>query len=86
MLRRVKLVVALVLLSTGFVLRADEIVADSPIQSIGLFKNGLAIVSRTLTVTKPGTYRLDDAPEPVHGTYWVSSVARAKIFIIAHTR
>jgi hypothetical protein len=52
---------------------ADETIVDSPIQSIGLFKNGLAIVTRTVTVTKAGTFRINDAPDPVHGTYWVTS-------------
>ncbi|HTL30185.1 MAG TPA: DUF4139 domain-containing protein [Tepidisphaeraceae bacterium] len=72
MLHRVKLALFLLVFLTAVLVRADEIVAESPIQSVGLFKNGLAIVTRTLTVTKPGTYRFEDAPEPVHGTYWVS--------------
>jgi len=42
---------------------------------VGLFKNGLAVIKREVTLGKAGTYVLDDVPEPVHGTYWIESVA-----------
>jgi hypothetical protein len=54
-------------------LPAEEVPAKSRIVSVGLFKNGLAVVRRELTVNGPGTFRLDDAPDPVHGTFWVES-------------
>lgn len=54
----------------------DEIPLTSRIESLGLFKNGLAVVRRSATVPGSGTYRLDDVPVPVHGTYWVESDAR----------
>ena len=55
--------------------RADETAAKSGIVEVGLFKNGLAVIKREVTLGKAGTYVLDDVPEPVHGTYWIESVA-----------
>ena len=55
--------------------RADETAAKSRIVAVGLFKNGLAVVKREVTLGKAGKYVLDDVPEPVHGTYWIESVA-----------
>jgi len=54
---------------------ADEQSVDSRITSIGLFKNGLAVVKRRVEVPMPGTYRVDDVPVPVHGTFWIESDA-----------
>ena len=53
--------------------RADEQAVKSRIVSVGLFKNGLAVVKREVDVPGPGTYRMADVPEPIHGTYWVES-------------
>ncbi len=53
--------------------RADDIPAQSKIVGVDLFKNGLVVVRREATLSKPGTYTLDDVPQPVHGTYWVES-------------
>jgi hypothetical protein len=51
--------------------------ADTPVKSklvgVDLFKNGLAVVKREVTLGKSGTYSLDDVPEPVHGTFWIDS-------------
>ena len=55
--------------------RADETAAKSRIVAVGLFKNGLAVIRREVTLGKAGTYVLDAVPEPVHGTYWIESVA-----------
>ncbi len=55
--------------------RADEMAAKSRIVAVGLFKNGLAVIKREVTLGKAGAYVLDDVPEPVHGTYWIESVA-----------
>jgi hypothetical protein len=54
---------------------ADETPVKSTVQSIGLFKNGFAVVRRTLTVPGAGTYRIDDVPTPVHGTFFIESPA-----------
>lgn len=45
------------------------------VASLALFKNGLAVVQRTASVESPGVYRLEDVPEPVHGTFWIESDA-----------
>src|SRR5437660_10651654 len=52
---------------------AQEPVAKSKIVSVGVFKNGLALVQQEVQVPGAGTYQLDTAPEPVHGTFWVKS-------------
>jgi len=52
-----------------------ETPVESRIVSVGLFKNGLAVVKRTVTVPGPGAYVLRDVPEPVHGTFWIESDA-----------
>lgn len=52
---------------------------SSSTRSIGLFKNGLAYVKRTLTVEKPGLYMIADVPEPVYGTFWVESSAKVTV-------
>lgn len=43
------------------------------IESVGLFKNGLAVVTRVIDVPGPGEYQLEDLPTPVHGTFFVQS-------------
>lgn len=53
--------------------QAEEMKAESKIVSIGLFKNGLAVVSREVEVNGPGTYMVEDVPKPIHGTYWIES-------------
>jgi hypothetical protein len=55
---------------------AEEKPAKSHIISLGLFKNGLAVVKRTVSVPGIGTYRVEDVPEPIHGTYWIESNAK----------
>lgn len=58
---------------------APAVAADTPVKSaivgVDLFKNGLAIVKREVTLGKPGTYTVDDVPQPVHGTFWIDSTA-----------
>lgn len=55
-----------------------EIPAESRIASVGLFKNGLAVIKRTIAIPAAGTYRLDHVPQPVHGTFWIESNARTE--------
>jgi len=52
---------------------AQEAVAKTKIVSVGVFKNGLALVQQDVQVPGAGTYQLDTAPAPVHGTFWVKS-------------
>lgn len=40
---------------------------------MGVFKNGLALVQQEIQVPGAGTYRLETAPNPVHGTFWIKS-------------
>jgi hypothetical protein len=52
---------------------AQETVAKSNIVSVGVFKNGLALVQQEVQVPGAGTYRLETVPSPVHGTFWIKS-------------
>jgi hypothetical protein len=52
---------------------AQEPVVKSKIVAAGLFKNGLAVIKREVILPGPGTFRLDNLPEPVHGTWWIES-------------
>jgi hypothetical protein len=53
----------------------EEPVAQSRIVAVSLFKNGLAVVKREVQIAEPGSYRLDVAPDAVHGTFWIESKA-----------
>lgn len=59
----------------GLSVRAQEETVESRIVSVSMFKNGLAVVERTVEVPGVGTYRVSDVPEPVHGTFWIESEA-----------
>jgi hypothetical protein len=72
-MRTFSTVLALFLFATA--LPAQEQVAKSKIVAAGLFKNGLAVIKREIDLPGPGTVRLEDVPEPVHGTWWVESSA-----------
>jgi hypothetical protein len=52
---------------------AGEQGVKSRILSLGMFKNGLTVVKRVVEIPGAGTYRIDDVPNPVHGTFWVES-------------
>src|SRR5258708_780200 len=72
---RTKLVITVALAPLLFAARVDaeEMPAKTRIVAVDLFKNGLAVVKREVTVNGSGTYVLDDVPQPVHGTYSVES-------------
>lgn len=53
--------------------RAQETPIKGKIVAVDLFKNGLAVVRCDVTLPKPGSYVLDEVPQPVHGTYWIES-------------
>ncbi len=72
-MRTLSLVLVSVLFASS--LSAQEPVAPSKIFAAGLFKNGLAVIKREIVLPGPGTYRLEDLPEPVHGTWWIESAA-----------
>ena len=73
---RTTVLAAIMLAIVSCVHAAEEIPAKSGIVSVGMFKNGLAYIKRELKVPGPGTYLVDDVPEPVHGTWWVQSDAQ----------
>jgi hypothetical protein len=52
---------------------ADEVKLDSPIESVALFKNGVAVVRRSAEIAGAGVYRVEDVPTPIHGTFWIES-------------
>jgi hypothetical protein len=66
-----KLIVALLLVTSS--IQAEEIPAKVRLVSLGLFKNGLTVVRKAASIPGPGTYRIDDVPEPVHGTFWIEA-------------
>ena len=45
----------------------------APIVRIGLYKNGLAVVTRTVTPDSTGTAVVDGSARPAYGTFWHSS-------------
>src|SRR5262245_63610647 len=67
------LAVGLAVLALAAPARADETPAASKIVAVDLFKNGLAVVKREVTLGKPGVYALDDVPVAIHGTYFVEA-------------
>lgn len=75
-MRRIWFVLAVTICLVGLSW-AEEAPAEkdvkSKVTSVALFKNGLAVVKRQINIEGPGTYRLADVPEPVHGTFWVES-------------
>lgn len=73
-MRRILVPLALMVSFASTVL-AEETPAQSRIVSIGLFKNGLAVVKRSVIIPDAGVYRVSDVPEPVHGTFWIESDA-----------
>ena len=73
---------ALALVTT---LPAPALAADVPVKSkivgVDLFKNGLAIVKREVTLGKAGSYSIDDVPQPVHGTFWIDSTSTVEAVV-----
>jgi len=57
---------------------AAETVVKSKVDSVGLFKNGLAVVKRSVKIDGNGTYRIENVPTPVHGTFWLESNAKVE--------
>src|SRR5262245_3427307 len=53
--------------------QAEPQMLESRILSVGLFKNGLAVVKREVKVPGEGEFAVAAMPDPVHGTFWVQS-------------
>jgi hypothetical protein len=60
---------------------ADETPAKPRIVGVDLFKNGLAVIKCEVTLGKPGTYVLEDVPQPVHGTFHVESATPVETLV-----
>ncbi|HEY3322220.1 MAG TPA: DUF4139 domain-containing protein [Planctomycetota bacterium] len=75
LLQRNNWLAALLALSSISAFGVEETPVKSAISSVGLFKNGLAVVRREVNVPGPGIYVVEDVPEPVHGTWWVQCEA-----------
>lgn len=71
-MRYVTLILLMAIAGTN-VAAAPEKAAASRVISVGLFKNGLAVVTREVETSGAGTYLVADVPSPVHGTFWVES-------------
>ncbi len=52
---------------------AEEIPVTPHVDSVGLFKNGVAVVRASFEAKQAGVYRWDDLPRPIHGSFWVES-------------
>lgn len=75
-----RLTLTIIAAAASFAATAEQ---SSRVVSAGLFKNGLASITREYTVPGPGTYTFDALGNPVHGTLWIESegpvVARSGI-------
>jgi hypothetical protein len=75
MQKRLSILLAVVVIAAlaGDSLAAESRVQSDLIKSIGLFKNGLAYVTREIQIAKTGESVLADLPTPTHGSFWVES-------------
>ena len=75
MSRPLTILVTICLLWTRCGAAPTSTIVSSQIESVGLFKNGLALVRRSVEIPGPGIYELKQLPDPVHGTFWTESDA-----------
>jgi len=68
--RHLRLAVLLACISVPKWCGAQEELLDSRIVSVSMFKNGLAFVERQTLPKGPGSFRIAEIPDPVHGTFW----------------
>lgn len=78
---RILVLAALAVLPDTPATAADATPVKSKIVGVDLFKNGLAIVKREVSLGKAGTYDLDDVPQPVHGTFWIDSTGTVDVVV-----
>jgi hypothetical protein len=67
-----------------FAMASEESVVKPEIESVGLFKNGIAVVRASFPIAGPGTYRWDHIPQVIHGTFWVES--DGEVSVLSTTR
>jgi hypothetical protein len=65
------------------VVAAEELSCEPQVDSMGLFKNGLAVVRTSFVAKGPGVYRWEHPPRTVQGTFFVES---AKPVIVRSTQ
>jgi len=49
-----------------------EAIAETQIERVSLFKNGVAMIELKADVPAEGDLELEDVPSPIHGTFWVN--------------
>ena len=59
--------------------------AESVITRVGLFKNGVGLVERTIAIPNDGTFHVAPAPSPLHGTVWMRSEAEIGARLVERT-
>jgi hypothetical protein len=64
--------VSVLLLAGLSISMAEETRIQPQIESVGLFKNGIAVVRAAFTVPGPGSYCWENIPQTIHGTFEVS--------------
>ena len=57
----------------------EEIPVAPRIESVGVFKNGVAVVRASIPVEKPGLLRWDRVPHVIHGTFHVESKGELEV-------
>jgi hypothetical protein len=65
-------------------LSAAETPVAPRVESVGLFKNGVAVVRASFEAKAAGSYRWDDLPRSIHGSFWVES--DGAVSVLATTR
>ncbi|MCW1883854.1 DUF4139 domain-containing protein [Luteolibacter flavescens] len=65
-------------LATGFLFAVSfhasgEIPAVPQVESVGLFKNGVAVVRASFEAKEAGSYVWDELPRSIHGGFWIES-------------
>ncbi|WP_035610431.1 hypothetical protein [Haloferula sp. BvORR071] len=58
---------------------AEETAVTPRVDSVGLFKNSVAVVRASFEVKGPGVYCWQDLPRAVHGSFWVESDGQVTI-------
>jgi hypothetical protein len=58
---------------------AEEVAVSPRVDSVGLFKNSVAVIRASFEVKGPGVYCWQDLPRAVHGSFWVESEGQVTI-------
>lgn len=62
---------AILFLSAADAEDKDAIALPSRVVSASLFKNGLAVIQREVSLPGAGEFLLEETPEFIHGTFWI---------------